>query len=1169
MPVLIRLCNLGVSAVAVLFTTAASAPLMAAPVAEEIAAISDVHALANSQVKELVPIHLTATVLGVDAVHGALAVQDSSGCLWIEAPMLPPHIETGSLVSLRGKAVVGDGRVILGSSQLIDQPHNTRGGLDRCRVFLDTGKHPFTLLYRQLDGPMNLSVKVQLPGQELTNIPSAFLKRRDETTGTWKSGFQYAAFANVTNGWELTSPSSAGITSEFDVNVASAASNFVLRFSGFLDVVDPGEYVFEMRADDSLRFELEQPSETKIEVLGGGALAGPTRIVPGQLWNNRPESVWAEIEGFVRHAGAFEGRLHLEVTAETGRIQVIIANAAADAASALLNRRVRITGLCRAVSSPSGGRMAGWMLAPGMSHVAVRQDAQPEPLQRGALPTLTTIEQIRRLKPEEVTQSYPLKFQGVVTFVFPGGLRAHVQGDAEGIYVSCVNNKPQPLRVGDLCDFEGYSSRGAFSPVVTYRQRTVLGPGQMPEPLRPDWSRLMNGSLDSQWIELQGVVLRVNGPELILGVRGGEVTARVFDAAGGDLTQLLDSVIRVRGTVRAFSGSQRQLQRVLLQVTSPAQITVEDSAPADPFTTPGRSIADLFLFDPNAASLYRVRTHGQVVHVRDGMGYIMDGTNGMRFVARAGQEFSVGDLVEVVGFPETEGFAPVMRQSLVKAAGRCPLPEFQDLAGDDLLNRAHDSTLVAVQATLLNIRTNQSDYLLELQADSHTFTARLNNQSGFLPLVPMGSQVRISGLYSLLAGHANHSNSPQPFELFLNSPSDLVVLSRPAWWTLQHTLLAMGAMTLFLVLSSVWITALRRRVDLRTRELRDEIETRKRTEEDLQRSTGELQKEIQERIQLHAELGEQKNRLEIEIEERKRMEVEVEAIHRQLMVASRQAGQAEVASSVLHNVGNVLNSVNVSSGLLISRLQGWQINNVNKAAELLTRRTANLGVELAADDPLRRVPDYLEKLATHLDHQRQELLTEVKDLGENVEHIKEIVAMQQTYARVSGVLEKVDPRELVESAIKMHAGAFARHQVHLVREFQSAPLVLADRHKVLQILVNLLHNAKYACDEGPAEHKQVTVKIQPNGKSAVVIEVADNGVGISPESMKRLFSHGFTTRKNGHGFGLHSAAIAAKELGGRLSAASEGQGRGATFTLEIPVEQTSEQESARPRAQRP
>jgi signal transduction histidine kinase len=135
----------------------------------------------------------------------------------------------------------------------------------------------------------------------------------------------------------------------------------------------------------------------------------------------------------------------------------------------------------------------------------------------------------------------------------------------------------------------------------------------------------------------------------------------------------------------------------------------------------------------------------------------------------------------------------------------------------------------------------------------------------------------------------------------------------------------------------------------------------------------------------------------------------------------------------------------------------------------------------------------------------------------------------------------------------MHAAAYQRHGVNVVRQYQDVPPILVDRHKALQILINILHNAKYACDESGLTPKLVTVRILTQGPDRVRIQIADNGVGIAPENLTRIFSHGFSTRKNGHGFGLHSAALAAKELGGSVTVHSDGLGKGATFTVELPL----------------
>jgi PAS domain S-box-containing protein len=293
-----------------------------------------------------------------------------------------------------------------------------------------------------------------------------------------------------------------------------------------------------------------------------------------------------------------------------------------------------------------------------------------------------------------------------------------------------------------------------------------------------------------------------------------------------------------------------------------------------------------------------------------------------------------------------------------------------------------------------------------------------------------------------------------------------------------------------------------------------------------------------------------------DVSERKTAEVTLRDSQQRLLETSRLAGMAEVATGVLHNVGNVLNSVNVSAGLVVEKLRRSKVPNLGKAAALLTERNGDLGNFLTNDPNGQKVPGYLTKLSQFLVEENAELLTEVDLLARNIEHIKEVVAVQQSYAKVSGVFEDLPADQLVEDSIAMNIGAFERHGIVLDRRFSPSPPVRVDRHRVLQILINLLRNAKYALDDVQRIDKRITITIAPVDDRILRVAVADNGIGISPENLDRIFGHGFTTRKNGHGFGLHSGALAAKEMGGSLSVQSLGLRRGATFTLELPIATT-------------
>ncbi len=288
-----------------------------------------------------------------------------------------------------------------------------------------------------------------------------------------------------------------------------------------------------------------------------------------------------------------------------------------------------------------------------------------------------------------------------------------------------------------------------------------------------------------------------------------------------------------------------------------------------------------------------------------------------------------------------------------------------------------------------------------------------------------------------------------------------------------------------------------------------------------------------------------------DITERKAAELELERVHKQLMAASRQAGMAEVATNVLHNVGNILNSINISASLVSDRVKQSKAGGLTRVATLLKAQGANVGAFIAADERGKQIPDYLASLGEQLVGDQKATLQEITSLRDNLEHIKETVTMQQSYAKLCGVTEVVNVNDLVEDSLRLNAGAFVRHGVTLQREYSGLLPITVDKHKVLQILVNLVRNAKYACDESGRQDKLLTLRVEATDLGAR-ISIIDNGVGIAPENMGRLFHHGFTTRQSGHGFGLHSGAVAAQELGGTLRAESAGLGHGAAFILELP-----------------
>ncbi|CAG1017175.1 Sensor protein ZraS [Burkholderiaceae bacterium] len=290
-----------------------------------------------------------------------------------------------------------------------------------------------------------------------------------------------------------------------------------------------------------------------------------------------------------------------------------------------------------------------------------------------------------------------------------------------------------------------------------------------------------------------------------------------------------------------------------------------------------------------------------------------------------------------------------------------------------------------------------------------------------------------------------------------------------------------------------------------------------------------------------------------EAEEAVRKAREQQAAQRQMLETARQAGMAEIATNVLHNVGNVLNSVNVSAELIAARVRESESVGLARAVKLMDGHRGDLGDYLMRDPRGRMLPGYLAQLAQALQEERQAVAAELDALTKSVKHIKQIVATQQSYAGASSIVETVQVLELVEDALRIDTGGLRGHDVPIVRVFERVPPLLLDKHRVLLILVNLIRNARYAMQRVPDGVHQLILHVGVVG-CRLQVRVADTGEGIAPEHLTRIFAHGFTTKKDGHGFGLHSCVLAAQEMGGTLTADSGGPGRGAVFTLELPLQ---------------
>jgi PAS domain S-box-containing protein len=863
------------------------------------------------------------------------------------------------------------------------------------------------------------------------------------------------------------------------------------------------------------------------------------------------------------------------------------------------------------------------------------------------VPALTTAAAIRALSPEQAEQALPVLVRGVITCA---GSLTFIQDGTAGIFIDVPVSTKGKYQVGQFGDLSGYTAPGLFAPQIVPRKFTVLGTTALPLARPAKYDELSSGKLDSQRVEIAGIIRAVMSDErpdmrrtvtLKMASDDGVFPVTVSDLPPEKLRQMADASVRARGVVGGVFNERRQMIGIKVYVGTPDDLIIDVPGAAEPYTMPVTPIERLLRFQPEGPSRHRVRIQGTVTLARAGAQlFIDDGSGGVLVRIRQMDPVAVGDRLDVLGFPEMGDWTPFLNDAVFRRQGPATLAviPISVTADQELSAGAHDSRLVTVEGELVDVIFDAGRFLMVAKSKNVLFEAELPRASeqsapaGRLADMRNGSRVRLTGISVVrLDGPHDH---PTQFRLLLRSPDDVTILQKPSWWTLGRLIWILIGLATVAAAAVVWGVLLRRRVRVQTGIIRKQIQNETTLEARYQELfdnandivythdvsgriltvnragetiTGYSRAELMQktifdlalprkdaiatwlqklsdgqvmRPTFESELVAKDGRfipVEIsvralmdgdrikaiegiarDISERKRAENELGVAHKRLVEASRRAGMAEVATGVLHNVGNVLTSVTASATQLTEQLRGSSLPQLTTVAAAVRAHAADLPQFIANDPAGRALPDQLAGLAEHLTGEHRAIAREVESLGRSVEHIKEIVAMQQGYARVSGVREEVAAETLIEDAVRINREALERHRITLLREFAPAPPLLIEKHKVLEILVNLLSNAKYACDDRPGgTSARITVRIDtPKGERAgdrVRIVVADNGIGIAHEHLARIFDHGFTTRRDGNGLGLHSASTTARELGGSLFVHSDGVGKGARFTLDLPV----------------
>jgi signal transduction histidine kinase len=798
--------------------------------------IAEVIALASPVPDSTHRIELDATVWYSDSTNRRVVLSDGSGAAQFEADWIGSVPQPGQRIHLSGVGSVervGTAFRLGRKNPLVDN-RNMRSVSEKSgSIFLEAGRHPIAVDYFHLNGKAELALTYEGPGITRQRIPESALFQ-GSGVGTGLTCRYYEGTWPTLPDFSTLTPLKTGTVRDVDFTLArnkdEVGLGFGLTFEGEIEVPRGGAYTFFLRSRDGSLLSVGKTS-FRLEVIGTNAFPAPHPILIGQSVDalNR---FWAEVEGdasFV--ARRTDGALDVELCEGAASLHVQIADETLEPEE-LINRRVLLRGYCEAALDPFHRTIPSVLLVPGRAQiewkksmaeqVASANDTNNPPL------TLSTIHSLRQLSTSISAPGLPFRVQGVVTCVQRDHDAFVLQDATAALYML---NSPQASAdlpdVREFVEVEGITGNASNRGTARVQRMKRLGWGLMPEPVRPSWDQLLAGSVDSQYVEIRGIIdtffHRANGwSHLEFRTQDGVVRIDVRRAGirPGTIESHIGSVIRFRACV--FSAVDIATQRIKVGGLrmSDMDIFVEEAASLDPFSIPRKRVSELTRFDSEANTFRRAKVSGQIIFVRGNDHFVMDGAEGMRFSAKPSPPLKPGDLVDVVGFPQLSGAALFMRGARVRQTGHKETPNPRLLQPEQLIGANNDSTLIQIQGTLAYIKESHTNLTLEIHAGPYRFISRLSKTNETSMNLRVGSRLELTGVYCSHGGYTAFDQELVAADLLLRSPGDIRVLKTPPWWTLKRlgvAIAVLGALTAAMLL---WVYQLQRKVEERTREIR-------------------------------------------------------------------------------------------------------------------------------------------------------------------------------------------------------------------------------------------------------------------------------------------------------------------------------------------------------------
>lgn len=600
---------------------------------------------------------------------------------------------------------------------------------------------------------------------------------------------------------------------------------FGVRFKGFFSAPTNGTYAFTLASDDGSLLFLDTP-EVPLIKLGSENIPSPAALSLRAQMTDFDASEWISVEGRADFVSRFGRGLRFELRSGSDSVWVTVADARELDPLHLQNSRIRVAGIGRASMTQNRDLVLGELSVTTSDNITFLEDSARPIADSGSARSYVAVNQIQSLSKEVAAHHLPVKIQGVVTSLAPSIYRfMSIQDETRGVFVRLSSSTVSNAVIGDLCEVVGHTDVGDFAPIVDAEEVIDLGPGQMPPAARPSWKELINGSMDVQWVEIQGVVTAVKNNGLALILPEGKLN--VDEVAGYSEPQLKTyegAVIRLRGVLFAQWNTNRTVQVGHLLMRN-ASICVDASARSDLFDVDLKSWSELYLFDPHATPFQRVKVRGTVIYSDANSVYLAAGAKGIRIFPAESAKVRFGEEVEVVGYPDISGPTPLLREAVLRETGETEDPTPLVLDGTNLMQTKADSMLVRITATLMGTHTEKDSRVLEMNASGHLFPAYMpdTKQSESLRI---GSQLTLTGVYVGETMAEMEGGKASGFELLLSSPSQLQVISQPSLWTARRLFVMVGVLVAILVLATVWISQLQRQVEQRTRQLQQEVRER-------------------------------------------------------------------------------------------------------------------------------------------------------------------------------------------------------------------------------------------------------------------------------------------------------------------------------------------------------